>query len=137
MLLLLKRSAVSHFFSAVSSGVQDKETVRNLRKTRLVELTEYTSNAEQGRMGEMLCLIPPLYEVSQEIVEQLRLEQFVNDGEMRFDAVLLMSIVNGEVSLTSVLPTADPAEIITPPASRPPPPMPPITHRSAQPNLEF
>lgn len=113
------------------------DTVRNLRKIRLVELQEYTANAEPGRMGEMLCLIPPLYEVSQEIVEQLRLEQFVNDGEMRFDAVLLMSIVNGEVSLTNVDPTANVEEIITPPATKPPPSMPPTTHRSTSPEIDF
>eukprot|EP00117_Sycon_ciliatum_P047252 scpid28562/ scgid4959/ Hepatocyte nuclear factor 4-beta; Nuclear receptor subfamily 2 group A member 3 len=126
-------------FNPVSAGVQDIETVRSMRKIRLIELQEYTSGAEPGRMGEMLLLIPPLYEVSQEIVEQLRLEQFVNDGEMRFDAVLLMSIVNGEVSLTNVDATADPAVIITPPASKPPPSVGAAHHnsRSTAPSLDF
>ena len=107
--------------TTVATGVKDVEAVRQMRRIRLVELQEYTTSAEQGRFGEMLCLLPPLYEVSQEVVEQLRLEQFVSDGEMRFDAVLLMSIVNGEVNLTTVDPTADPSKVMTPPASKPPP----------------
>ena len=41
-----------------------------------------------------MCLLTPLYEVSLEVTEQLRLEQFVHEGEARIDALLLMSMIN-------------------------------------------
>ena len=41
-----------------------------------------------------MCLLTPLYEVSLEVTEQLRLEQFVHEGENRIDALLLMSMIN-------------------------------------------
>ena len=60
-----------------------------------MELLEYTEkNSEPGRFGDLMCLLTPLYEVSQEVTEQLRLEQFVNEGEARIDALLLMSMIN-------------------------------------------
>ena len=69
--------------------------IRQHRKKRLTELMEYTKNAaDPGRYGELLCLLTPLYEVSLEVTEQLRLEQFVNEGEARIDALLLMSMIN-------------------------------------------
>lgn len=60
-----------------------------------MELLEYTEkSSEPGRFGDLMCLLTPLYEVSQEVTEQLRLEQFVNEGEARIDALLLMSMIN-------------------------------------------
>lgn len=55
---------------------------------------EYSERNEPGRFGELLCLLTPLYEVSMEVTEQLRLEQFVHEGEARIDALLLMSMIN-------------------------------------------
>ena len=55
---------------------------------------EYTKNPDPGRYGELLCLLTPIYEVSLEVTEQLRLEQYVNEGEARIDALLLMSMIN-------------------------------------------
>ena len=37
----------------------------------------------------------PLFKVSTEVTEQLRLEHFVHEGEARIDALLLMSMING------------------------------------------
>ena len=67
-----------------------------------MELKEYTNNADPNRLGELLCLLTPLYEVGQEVTEQLRLEQFVNEGEARIDALLLMSMINdgGNIDLS-------------------------------------
>ena len=55
---------------------------------------EYSERKQPGRFGELLCLLTPLYEVSLEVTEQLRLEQFVHEGEARIDALLLMSMIN-------------------------------------------
>lgn len=55
---------------------------------------EYSEKTEAGRFGELLCLLTPLYEVSMEVTEQLRLEQFVHEGEARIDALLLMSMIS-------------------------------------------
>ena len=55
---------------------------------------EYSEHKQPGRFGELLCLLTPLYEVSTEVTEQLRLEQFVHEGEARIDALLLMSMIN-------------------------------------------
>ena len=78
-----------------SNGIRNREMIRQHRKKRLTELMEYTKNApDPGRYGELLCLLTPLYEVSLEVTEQLRLEQFVNEGEARIDALLLMSMIN-------------------------------------------
>ena len=55
---------------------------------------EYSEKNEPGRFGELICLLTPLYEVSLEVTEQLRLEQFVHEGEARIDALLLMSMIN-------------------------------------------
>ncbi len=41
-----------------------------------------------------MCLLTPFFEVSTEVTEQLRLEQFVHEGEARIDALLLMSMLN-------------------------------------------
>ena len=55
---------------------------------------EYSGRYDPSRFGELLCLLTPLYEVSLEVTEQLRLEQFVHEGEARIDALLLMSMIN-------------------------------------------
>lgn len=55
---------------------------------------EYTNRIDPTRFGELLCLMTPLYEVSLEVMEQLRLEQFVHEGEARIDALLLMSMIS-------------------------------------------
>ena len=79
---------------AESNGLRSRELVRQHRRTRHIELLEYSEKTEAGRFGELLCLLPPLYEVSMEVTEQLRLEQFVHEGEARIDALLLMSMIN-------------------------------------------
>ena len=63
---------------------------------------EYTEKSlgEPGRFGELMCLLTPLFEVSMEVTEQLRLEQFVHEGEARIDALLLMSMINGAEETT-------------------------------------
>ena len=80
--------------SVEANGIRNREIIRQHRKKRLTELMEYTKNADPGRYGELLCLLTPIYEVSLEVTEQLRLEQFVNEGEARIDALLLMSMIN-------------------------------------------
>lgn len=78
-----------------SNGIRNRDMIRQYRKKRLTELMEYTKNApDPGRYGELLCLLTPLYEVSLEVTEQLRLEQSVNEGEARINALLLMSMIN-------------------------------------------
>lgn len=86
----------SHFLNFLeSNGIRNRDMIRQHRKKRLTELMEYTKNApDPGRYGEVLCLLTPLYEVSLEVTEQLRLEQYVNEGEARIDAHLLMSMIN-------------------------------------------
>ncbi|XP_019849288.1 PREDICTED: nuclear receptor 2 isoform X1 [Amphimedon queenslandica] len=81
-------------FNPESNCLRDKETVREYRKRRHIELMEYSEHKQPGRFGELLCLLTPLYEVSTEVTEQLRLEQFVHEGEARIDALLLMSMIN-------------------------------------------
>ncbi len=92
--------------TAEADGLRSRELVRQLRKKRLIELMEYTKNGEPGRFGELMCLLTPLFEVSLEVTEQLRLEQFVYEGEARIDALLLMSMINDagniDVSVDSV-----------------------------------
>ena len=92
--------------TAEADGLRSRELVRQLRKKRIIELMEYTKNAEPGRFGELMCLLTPLFEVSLEVTEQLRLEQFVYEGEARIDALLLMSMINDagniDVSVDSV-----------------------------------
>lgn len=84
-----------YILSIESNGIRNRDMIRQYRKKRLTELMEYTKNApDPGRYGEVLCLLTPLYEVSLEVTEQLRLEQFVNEGEARIDAHLLMSMIN-------------------------------------------
>lgn len=68
--------------------------MRQFRKRKHIELLEYTEKNSPGRFGELMCLLTPLYEVSLEVTEQLRLEQFVHEGEARIDALLLMSMIN-------------------------------------------
>ncbi len=68
--------------------------MRQYRKRKHIELSEYTERYQPGRFGELMCLLTPLYEVSLEVTEQLRLEQFVHEGEARIDALLLMSMIN-------------------------------------------
>ena len=70
--------------------------VRLNRKQRHLKLMEYTekSQGDHSRFGELMCLLTPLFEVSTEVTEQLRLEQFVHEGEARIDALLLMSMIN-------------------------------------------
>ncbi len=77
-----------------SNGLYNREIVRQYRKRKHIELLEYTEKYEPGRFGELMCLLTPLYEVSLEVTEQLRLEQFVHEGENRIDALLLMSMIN-------------------------------------------
>ena len=77
--------------------------VRQYRKRKHIELMEYTEkSSEPGRFGELMCLLTPLFETSAEVAEQLRLEQFVHEGEARIDALLLMSMLNSaeEISET-------------------------------------
>ena len=72
--------------------------VRAHRKRSHISLKEYTdkhSSGDLGRFGELMCLLTPLFEVSTEVTEQLRLEHFVHEGEARIDALLLMSMING------------------------------------------
>ena len=66
------------------------------RKDKHLKLMEYTEKSDDpGRFGDLLCLLTPLFEVSTEVTEQLRLEQFVHEGEARIDALLLMSMISG------------------------------------------
>lgn len=81
-------------FNPESNGLCNRETVRQYRKRKHRELMEYSEKNEPGRFGELICLLTPLYEVSLEVTEQLRLEQFVHEGEARIDALLLMSMIN-------------------------------------------
>ena len=85
-----------------SNGLRNREVVRQYRKRKHIELMEYTekSSGEPGRFGELMCLLTPLFEVSMEVTEQLRLEQFVHEGEARIDALLLMSMINGAEETT-------------------------------------
>lgn len=70
--------------------------VRAHRKRSHISLKEYTDKqGDLGRFGELMCLLTPLFEVSTEVTEQLRLEHFVHEGEARIDALLLMSMING------------------------------------------
>ena len=70
--------------------------MRSYRKDRHLKLMEYTEKSDDpGRFGDLLCLLTPLFEVSTEVTEQLRLEQFVHEGELRIDALLLMSMLSG------------------------------------------
>lgn len=83
-------------FNPEADGLRNREVVRQYRKRKHIELMEYTEKgSEPGRFGELLCLLPPLFEVSMEVTEQLRLEQFVHEGEARIDALLLMSMIHG------------------------------------------
>lgn len=81
---------------AESNGLRNREVVRQYRKHRHLKLMEYTekSSNDISRFGELMCLLTPLFEVSTEVTEQLRLEQFVHEGEARIDALLLMSMIN-------------------------------------------
>jgi hypothetical protein len=81
-------------FNPESNCLCSRETVREYRRQKHIELMEYCSRTDPGRFGELLCLLTPLYEVSLEVTEQLRLEQFVHEGEARIDALLLMSMIN-------------------------------------------
>ncbi len=83
-------------FSIESNGLRNREVVRLNRRQRHLKLLEYTekSQADPSRFGELMCLLTPLFEVSTEVTEQLRLEQFVHEGEARIDALLLMSMIN-------------------------------------------
>ena len=97
LLILLIVSSVYVLYSlsnTESNGLRSRELVRQHRRTRHIELMEYSEKTEAGRFGELLCLLPPLYEVSMEVTEQLRLEQFVHEGEARIDALLLMSMIS-------------------------------------------
>jgi len=89
-------------FNPESNGLRNREVVRQYRKRKHIELMEYTekSSEEPGRFGELMCLLTPLFEVSTEVTEQLRLEQFVHEGEARIDALLLMSMINGAEETT-------------------------------------
>lgn len=84
--------------SPESSCLRNREVVRAHRKRSHISLKEYTdkqSSGDLGRFGELMCLLTPLFEVSTEVTEQLRLEHFVHEGEARIDALLLMSMING------------------------------------------
>ena len=81
-----------------SNCLRNREVVRAHRKRSHISLKEYTdkqSSGDLGRFGELMCLLTPLFEVSTEVTEQLRLEHFVHEGEARIDALLLMSMING------------------------------------------
>ena len=95
-------SSPSHTHTLESNGLRNREVVRQYRKRKHIELMEYTekSSGEPGRFGELMCLLTPLFEVSTEVTEQLRLEQFVHEGEARIDALLLMSMINGAEETT-------------------------------------
>ena len=81
---------------AESSCLRNREVVRAHRKRSHMSLKEYTDKqGDLGRFGELMCLLTPLFEVSTEVTEQLRLEHFVHEGEARIDALLLMSMING------------------------------------------
>ncbi len=84
------------FNCAESNGLRNREVVRLYRKNKHLKLMEYTekSSDDPGRFGELMCLLTPLFEVSTEVTEQLRLEQFVHEGEARIDALLLMSMIS-------------------------------------------
>lgn len=83
-------------FNPESNGLRNREVVRVYRKNKHLKLMEYTEKSDDpGRFGELLCLLTPLFEVSTEVTEQLRLEQFVHEGEARIDALLLMSMISG------------------------------------------
>lgn len=80
-----------------SNGLRNREVVRQYRKNKHLKLMKYTEKVSDnpGRFGELMCLLTPLFEVSTEVTEQLRLEQFVHEGEARIDALLLMSMISG------------------------------------------
>lgn len=80
-----------------SNGLRNREVVRQHRKNKHLKLMRYTEKVSDnpGRFGELMCLLTPLFEVSTEVTEQLRLEQFVHEGEARIDALLLMSMISG------------------------------------------
>ena len=81
--------------------MRNREVVRQYRKRKHIELMEYTEKgSDPGRFGELMCLLTPLFETSTEVTEQLRLEQFVHEGEARIDALLLMSMLNGAEEIT-------------------------------------
>lgn len=83
--------------SSESNGLRNREVVRQYRKNKHLKLMDYTEkySDDPGRFGELMCLLTPLFEVSTEVTEQLRLEQFVHEGEARIDALLLMSMISG------------------------------------------
>jgi hypothetical protein len=84
-------------FNPEATGVGNTEVVREQRRKRHIALLEHTLvKDEMGRFGELLLLLPPLGELSAEVIEQLRLEQVVSEGEVRIDASLLMSVMNGD-----------------------------------------
>ena len=86
-----------NFLLIEANGVRNAMLVREERRKRHIALLEYTQHkGDIGRFGELMLLLPPLVELGAEVVEQLRLEQFVNEGETRIDASLLMSIMNGD-----------------------------------------
>lgn len=80
-----------------ANGLRNREIVRQYRKRKHIELMEHTEkhSDDPGRFGELMCLLTPLFEVGMEVTEQLRLEQFVHEGEARIDALLLMSMISG------------------------------------------
>ena len=89
-----------------SNGLRNREVVRQYRKRKHIELMEYTEkhSEDPGRFGDLMCLLTPLFEVSTEVTEQLRLEQFVHEGEARIDALLLMSMISGAEELPAESP---------------------------------
>jgi len=76
-------------------NLKDPEEVRKLRRTEHVLLQKYTDNT-QGRIGELLLLLPPLTTAGTLFVEHLHLEKLVGDT---FDnlvaAELLLAMGNG------------------------------------------
>ena len=97
MLHLYVPKPVNTHSNTESNGLRNREVVRQYRKRKHIELMEYTekNSDDPGRFGELICLLTPLFEVSTEVTEQLRLEQFVHEGEARIDALLLMSMISG------------------------------------------
>ena len=89
-------ASLTIFLLSESSCLRNREVVRAHRKRSHISLKEYTDKqGDLGRFGELMCLLTPLFEVSTEVTEQLRLEHFVHEGEARIDALLLMSMING------------------------------------------
>ena len=79
-------------YNADSSGTENEQVVRSMRRARFEQLFLATGNSV-CRFGEILSLLTPLFEVATEITDQLRLEQYVQESEATMDAFLLISLL--------------------------------------------